>query len=452
MSKLNICLLPAIFGLVATAADVPTAPTYYKTVLPIFQSHCQECHRPGEIGPFSLMSYESSRPWAKSIRQAVLARKMPPWHADDAHSAKMANDRSLTKSEVDALVAWSDGGAPAGDPKDAPAARAFPDGWTIGKPDTVFDLGVDFPVPAKGAVEYTLFLVHTNFKEDRWVSAVEVRPSMRSVVHHIVVHVRPPGSSRWSYLKAGEPYPESIMPREAPTSRPPQTDQSVLTFSPEQDEWLGEYFPGSNGFVANAGQAKLIPAGSDIIFQMHYTPDGKATTDRSKLALIFAKEPPKERIFNVGLNNTSLRIPPGEARHRVDTNIVLPNDVTLSRITPHMHLRGSGFGLEVTYPTGEKETILEVPRFDFNWQMTYALDKARFLPKGTNVHMTAFYDNSPNNKYNPDPMKEIFWGEQSWDEMITGFFDMTIPVTADPAKVLPAPVRKPAPAQTASAN
>ena len=235
--------LVLIFGVASFAADTSPVPTFYKNILPILQDHCQECHRPGEIGPFSLMSYETARPWAKSMRQAVLSRNMPPWHADNAHSARMANDRSLTKSEIDALVAWSDNAAPAGEPKDAPAPRAFPDGWTIGKPDAVFDLGVDFPVPAKGAVEYTLFLVHTNFAEDKWVSALEVRPSVRSVVHHTVVHVRPPGSKRWSYLKVGEPYPESIMPRETPGVRPPQNDQSSLSFTPEQDEWIGEISP-----------------------------------------------------------------------------------------------------------------------------------------------------------------------------------------------------------------
>ncbi len=434
----------------AMAADVTSAPTFHKNVLPILQDHCQECHRPGEIGPFSMMSYQEVRPWAKSIRQAVVSKKMPPWHADDAHSAKMSNDRSLSKDEIEVLTAWADAGAPAGDPKEAPAPRRFPEGWTIGKPDVVLDLGTDFKVPAKGAVEYTLFLAHTNFTEDKWISAVEVRPSVRSVVHHIVVHVRPPGSNHWSYLKVGEPYPESIMPKETPVNRPPQGDQSVLTFTPNQDEWLAEYFPGSNGFVAPPGKAKLIPAGSDIIFQMHYTPDGKETLERSRIGLVFAKEPPTERIFNVGLNNLSLRIPPGESHHRVDTNIVIPNDVTLARITPHMHLRGSGFGLEVTYPSGERESILDVPRFDFNWQMTYVLDKPRLLPKGTKVHMTAYYDNSPNNKYNPDPSKEIYWGEQSWDEMITGFFDMTIPISVDPSKVLPAPVRAAAAPQTAA--
>ena len=441
--------LVLIFGVASFAADTSPVPTFYKNILPILQDHCQECHRPGEIGPFSLMSYETARPWAKSMRQAVLSRNMPPWHADNAHSARMANDRSLTKSEIDALVAWSDNAAPAGEPKDAQAPRAFPDGWTIGKPDAVFDLGVDFPVPAKGAVEYTLFLVHTNFAEDKWVSALEVRPSVRSVVHHTVVHVRPPGSKRWSYLKVGEPYPESIMPRETPGVRPPQNDQSSLSFTPEQDEWIGEYFPGSTGFVAGPGQAKLIRAGSDLIFQMHYTPDGKETTERSKIGLIFAAAPPKERIFNVGLNNLSLRIPPGAPHHRVDTNIVIPNDVTLARITPHMHLRGSGFGLEATYPTGERETLIDVPRFDFNWQMTYSLEKPKLLPRGTKLHMTAFYDNSPNNKYNPDPTKEIFWGEQSWEEMITGFFDLTIPIEVDPSTVLPTPARNSASTQVA---
>jgi len=254
-------------------------------------------------------------------------------------------------------------------------------------------------------------------------------------------------------LKAGEPFPESIMPKDPAAVRPPQSDQGRLSFAPDQDEQLGEYFPGSTGFVANPGQAKLIRAGSDIIFQMHYTPNGKATSDRSQIGLIFAKEPPKERIINVTLGNGTLRIPPGEPHHRVDTNAVIPNDIMLVQITPHMHLRGSGFGLEAAYPSGEHEILLEVPRYDFNWQMSYLLEKPRLLPKGTKLHMTAFFDNSPNNKYNPDPTKEVYWGEQSWDEMIGGFFDMTVPIGVDPSRVLPpALAQRPESAQTASAK
>jgi hypothetical protein len=388
-----------------------------------------------------MMSYESTRPWAKAIRQAIIAKKMPPWHADDAHSLKMGNDRSLSESEIQTLVAWADSGAPAGDPKDAPKPRAFPDGWRIGTPDAVFDLGTDFHVPAKGTVEYTLFLVHTNFTEDKWVSAIEVRPSFRSIVHHAVVHVRAPGSTRWSYLKVGEPTPESIMPREALVVRLPQNDRGNLSFDPSQDEWIAEYFPGNAGFVASEGQAKLIPAGADIIFQMHYTPDGTERVDRTKIGFVFAKNPPKERVFDVGLNNNSLRIPPGAAHHRVDTYVTLPRELRLVAITPHMHLRGSGFALEATYPTGETQSIVDVPHYDFHWQMLYSLAEPLLLPSGTKLHMTAYFDNSPNNPNNPDPAKEIFWGEQSWDEMITGFMDFAIPVTLDPSKVLPPPVR-----------
>ena len=429
-------LSSALFG-----APPSQTPTFYKDALPVLQSHCQECHRPGEIGPFSLMSYESTRPWAKSIKQAVLSRKMPPWHADDAHSVKMGNDRSLNESEIQTLVAWADSEAAAGDPKDAPKPRVFSEGWRMGTPDAVLDLGTDFHVPAKGAVEYTLFLVHTNFTEDKWVSGIEIRPGVRSVVHHIVVHVRPPGSTRWSYLKVGEPLPESIMPKQAPAVREPQNDRGFLAFSPDQDEWLAEYFPGSAAFLARPKEAKLIPAGSDLIFQMHYTPDGTERTDRTKIGLLFSKRPPKERIFNVGLNNTSLEIPPGDPHHRVDTFVTLPSELKLVAITPHMHFRGSGFALEATYPSGETENLVDVPHYDFNWQMTYTLAEPRVLLKGTKLHMTAYYDNSPNNKYNPDPTKEIYWGEQSWEEMITGFMDFAIPVTADPSKVLPPPAR-----------
>lgn len=231
------------------------------------------------------------------------------------------------------------------------------------------------------------------------------------------------------------------MPKEAPTVRQPQNDRGLLAFTPDQDEWLAEYFPGSAAFAAGPHQAKLIPAGSDLIFQMHYTPDGTERTDRTKIGLIFAKEPPKERVFNVGLNNMSLRIPPGDPHHRVDTYVTLPNELKLIAITPHMHFRGSGFQLEATYPSGETESIVDVPHYYFNWQMDYRLAQPRLLPKGTKLHMINYFDNSSNNKFNPDPTKEVYWGEQSWEEMITGFMDFAIPVGADPSKVLPPPVR-----------
>ena len=422
------------------AAGVAAAatPTYQKDIAPILQKHCQECHRPGEIAPMSLMSYKDSRPWAKSIRQAVLVKKMPPWSADP-HYGKFSNDRSLTQSEIDTLAAWADGGAPEGNPNDAPAPVQFAEGWTIGKPDLVLDMGADYKVPASGTIAYTNFVVHTGFTEDKWVKEVEVRPGNTSVVHHIVLYARPKGSSYDADAKPGEPFVGSSQPPQK--NRPPQSDIGQLTglfAAPGAGpvEMIGLYLPGGTVYKTGQGQARLIPAGSDLIFSMHYTANGKESLDRSKVGINFAKEPPKERVVNAYVVNQTLRIPPGEPNHRVDARLTLQQEAKLQTLIPHMHLRGKGFEFEVTYPTGETETLLKVPRYDFNWQIAYELAKPITLPKGTLIHMTVFYDNSPNNPANPDPTNEVFWGDQSWEEMATGFVDLAIPAEMDPIRLV----------------
>lgn len=425
-------------ALVAGLAAAET-PTYYKDVVPVLQTHCQECHRPGEVAPMSLMSYKDSRPWAKAIRQAVLSKKMPPWSADP-HYGKFSNDRSLKQSEIDTLTAWADTGAPEGNPGDAPAPVQFSDGWTIGKPDLVLDMGADFKVPARGTIPYANFVVHTGFTEDRWVKEVEVRPGNTALVHHIVLYARPKGSDFDADAKPGEPFVEKERPPQQ--NRPPQNDIGHLIgiFAAPGGgavEEIGLYLPGGTVYKTGPGQARLIPAGSDIIFSIHYATNGNEGFDRSKVGIIFAKEPPQERVVNAMDVNMSLRIPPGDPNHRVDARLTLQQDATLQTIIPHMHFRGKGFEFEVTYPTGETETLLKVPKYDFNWQIAYELANPIKLPKGTLIHMTAFYDNSPNNPANPDATKEVFWGEQTWEEMVTGFVDLAIPVGMDPTKLVP---------------
>lgn len=409
--------------------------TFTKDVLPVLQKHCQECHRSGEIGPMPLLSYEEARPWAKSIKEAVLSRRMPPWFAD-SHSGKFSNDRSLTQAEINTLVAWADGGAPEGDRKDAPAPRTFTEGWQIGKPDLVLDTGVDFKIPATGTVQYTHFVVPTGFTEDKWIQDIEVRPGARAQVHHVVLYARPKGSR---FVAAAKPGVGFVSPNagEAPGRRPPQSDQATLYgINGGTYEMVGVYVPGGLPYRTQPDQARLIPAGADLIFQMHYTTNGKESVDRTKVGIVFAKSVPKERVINTFVMNETLRIPPKAANHRVDGKVTLQRDSTLLSLFPHMHLRGKAFEYTAKLPSGETRTLLTVPRYDFNWQLTYDLAEPIRLPAGTEITATAYYDNSANNKFNPDPSKEVFWGDQSWEEMLAGFVDLAIPVGMNPVELV----------------
>ena len=418
----------------APAQDV----TFHKDVEPILQARCQGCHRPGEAAPMSLLTYQEARPWAKAIREAVLVRKMPPWFADPAHG-KFANDRRMPQAEIDQIVAWADSGAKEGNPKDAPKPRTFTEGWVMGKPDAVVALPMDFPVPASGTVEYTYFVVPSGFTEDKWVQNVEVRAGNSKVVHHIVVEVRPPGVQFLADAKYGEPF----VPQRKPKPHKPDTGQGLLEV--DTIEVAGVYVPGGLPYYLEPGKARLVPAGSDLIFQMHYTTNGKAATDRSRVGFQFAKQPPVERVVNTLVTNRNLRIPAGAADHAVLAKVTLQNDSTLLAMFPHMHVRGKAFEYRATYPNGESETLLSVPRYDFNWQLTYYLQQPKVLPKGTVLECVARYDNSPNNPFNPDPKNEIYWGDQTWDEMLAGFVDLAMPVKTDPMSLVP-PKAKPAPA------
>jgi Copper type II ascorbate-dependent monooxygenase, C-terminal domain len=424
-----------VLAAVTAGLSFAQTSTYYQDVAPILERHCQECHRPGEIGPMPLLTYTDARPWAKAIKEAVISRRMPPWHADP-HYGKFSNDRSLTDAEIKTLVAWADSGAPQGNAKDAPTPREFTEGWQIGKPDLILDTGVDFKVPAQGTVEYTYFVVPTGFTEDRWVKEIEVRPGNKAVVHHVVLYARPQGSRFIGEAKPGEAY---VPPNagQAPRQRPPQSDRAQLYgINGGAYEMAAVYVPGGIAYRTLPGQARLIPAGADLVFQMHYTANGKEAVDRSKVGIVFAKEPPKERVVNTFIMNQTLRIPPGEANHRVDGKVTLQQPATLLSLFPHMHLRGKAFEYTATLPNGETKTLLKVPQYNFNWQLTYYLDQPIALPAGTQLTATAYYDNSANNKYNPDPTKEVFWGDQSWEEMLAGFVDLAIPVDMNPVDLV----------------
>ena len=395
-----------------SAAPVPT-PTFDKDVLPIIQKRCQDCHRPGEAAPMALMNYQDARPWAKAIRQAVITKKMPPWFADPK-VGHFSNDRSLTQEEIDTIVAWVDNGVKEGDPKDAPAARTFVEGWNIGKPDLVLQMPAAFQIPPSGTIEYQYVVIPTGLTEDTWISKVEVRPEARAQMHHVIVYVREPGSKWLEDAKPG------------------------VVFVPAKGSGggglngLGGYVPG--GAFAPPGtphRATLLKAGSDLVFQLHYTTNGKPATDRTRVGLIFTKNPPTEKVISTAAAQFRLSIPPGDSNYKVEAVNVIQQDCDLISMMPHAHLRGKAFEYRIVKPDGESETVLSVPRYDFNWQLTYFPSKPIHLPKGTKIEVTAWYDNSPNNPYNPDPSKEVHWGEQTWEEMMIGYFCI---VVTDPQK------------------
>jgi len=422
--------LLALAGSYLSAASKP--PTFYKDVLPILQSRCQSCHRPGEAAPMSFLTYKDARPWAASIREAVVSRKMPPWGADPAHG-KFLNDRRLLSSEIDTIVNWTKSGALAGDPADAPETPAWAEGWTIGKPDLILDVGYDFTVPAKGDIPYTNFIVRTGFTEDKWIEKIEVRPSNRSVVHHVVVRSRPPNANFLEEARPGIPYAPPVKPPNAQTI---QTDSGESALGEKGVEIVGIYVPGGIAYETRKGQARLIRAGSDLIFSMHYTTNGKEAVDRTRVGIVFATTPPKERVVHSEIANRSLRIPPGAANHRVAARLVVQEPVRIQSLFPHMHLRGKAMQIRAIYPTGEDQILLSVPNYEFNWQLTYALAEPVTLPKGTEVEVTGWFDNSRNNKWNPDPTSEVFWGQQTWEEMMIGFVDLAIPISLPPDRIL----------------
>ena len=409
-----------LFGLLATPGLMfGGGPTFSKDVLPILQEKCQGCHRPGEIGPMPLATFEQARPWAKAIKADTIARKMPPWFADP-HYGKFANDRSLTEAEIKTISAWVDGGSPKGNPADAPPAKKWVEGWNIPTPDVVIDLPVKTRVPAKGEVEYQYILAQPNFKEDVWVQMVEVRPTAPSVVHHAVVFIREPGS-KWlrGEIEAGKAW---VAPPNRRASETFGGNSEVLTI----------YTPGMVPDVWQPGVAKKIPAGSELIFQMHYTANGKETVDKTKIGLVFAKEPPTERVITSAAVNTMFAIPPGDGNFRVDGK-AQPHGHPGKLISffPHMHLRGKAFEYRLIQPSGEVETLLRVPRYDFNWQLSYKAEKPIALVPGSRIEATAWFDNSANNPANPDPKATVRWGEQSWEEMMIGFYDIAVDVKYD---------------------
>jgi hypothetical protein len=405
-------------------------PTFHRDIQPILQRHCQGCHHPGDIAPMSLLTYAEARPWAKAIRAAVLEKKMPPWFADSAHGEYL-NNPSLSKSEIETLSVWAQSGAAAGDPKDAPAPLDFPDGWRIGKPDAIIEIPKAFQVPAKGAVPYQYISVPTGFTEDKWVTAVEIRPSNRRVVHHVNASAVRPSADGATARPTGEFFTSDAEQKLIKSGK--ELPQFVAGAA---SDLLETYVPGVVHPVYTPGQAKLIKAHSTITFQLHYTTTGKPEEDRTRIGLIFAKEPPTVRIKSILLYNRNFVIPAGAANYPVEARAELLRDVRLVSILPHMHLRGKDFEVRAIYPEGGTETLLRVSKYDFNWQINYYLANPKLLPKGTVLECLAHYDNSVNNASNPDPRADVRYGDQTWEEMLNGFMEIAMEPTSETPEIL----------------
>ena len=385
----------------ATATGTPV--TYHRDVARILQQNCAQCHRDNGIAPFALDDIASVTDRAKTIRRVIEDRAMPPWSAAPIAEGKAnpwANDHSLSARDKADLLAWigSKDRAP-GNPADAPAPLKFSSEWSIGKPDLIVQLTQPFSIKAEGFMPYQVAKVETTLADDKWVQAYEIMPTAREVVHHVIVQVHDKGAR---IKRGGE----------------------------EGDGgYWGAYVPGNSGRTYPEGFARKLPAGATISFQIHYTPNGKATQDQLRMGLVFAKEPPRFAMHTAAVANHRLSIPPGEANHVEVHTQTVPCDMPVTALLAHMHVRGKAFKFDITFPDGKSETLLDIPRYDFNWQLRYELKEPRILPRGSTVKTTAIFDNSPGNKANPDPTKTVRWGQQTYDEMMIGYLEYFTPVT-----------------------
>jgi Copper type II ascorbate-dependent monooxygenase, C-terminal domain len=395
------------------------SPTFYRNILPILQDHCQTCHREGEIAPMPFMTFTQTRPWAMAIKQAAQSKQMPPWFADPRYG-KFSNDPSLTAQQIATITGWADAGAPPGSPKDAPPLRDWAKGWNIPQPDKIVQMPQPVSLPATGDLEYTYEIVPTGFTKDKWVQMSEIRPSSREHVHHAVVYIRPPNSTWLRNAPVGVPFtPSSFSDPEERAEAHATTSDMLLVYAPgsEPDRWPD-------------GTAKFVPPGSDLVFQMHYTTNGHAGTDQTSIGLVFAKQHPKQRVLTLQLTNHTFVIPPRTDDYRVEVSGTLPNDATLLSLFPHMHLRGKRFEYNILHSDGTVETLLRV-NYDFHWQLSYRLAEPRLLKAGTRLQAVAWYDNSDENRHNPDPNQTVTWGGQTYEEMMVGFFDVAVPANVD---------------------
>jgi mono/diheme cytochrome c family protein len=386
--------LPVALPAPSIADDASSVTVNYaKDIAPILNTNCVECHRPGQIGPMSLQNFKEVRPWAKSIRTSVQAKTMPPWFASEADRGKFKEERGLTEQQIALISDWVDQGARMGNPADLPEPPVFADGgWTIGEPDQIFTMTEPFKVKDEIVDYYHHTMIPANFDEDRWVKAIEIHPDARSVVHHILVFTMPPGAD--------------------PTNVEANMDL------------LAGYGPGTNADVFAPGYGKKIPAGNNIVFQVHYHKEagpGTSVFDQSSMGVIYADEAPKHPVTRAWILNPQIDLKPGDSDYELKSTFRFIDNGQILSLTPHMHLRGTAARFVAEYPDGTSETLLDVPRYDFNWQVMYHLKEPIDIPRGTKVHFYAEYDNSADNPYNPDPTRHIHWGDASTDEMMIGY-------------------------------
>jgi hypothetical protein len=397
-------------------------PLFYQDVLPILERRCQSCHRSGEAAPMALLTYEQARPYARAIRAAVLSHTMPPWFAN-SDPGEFANDPRLTPAEIETLVNWAAAGAPPGRP--VPPSRNWPDGWRIPPPQAVYSMPAAFSVPATGEVEYQHVIVPTGFSTDRWVTAIEIRPQSRAHVHHAVVFVRPP-RSQWLRSQ-----PPGVL-----FTAKGQALQGLSTL----DEVIAAYLPGADPHHLPPGHAKLIPAGSDLIFQIHYTTNGRPATDQTRLGLVFASDRPRIRHYSLSIAQGDFTIPPLARAHPVQAGFVVNTQTEIYALAPHMHLRGKSMRVTAIEPGDSAERLLlDVPKYDFYWQLVYRPAKPIPILRGTRLIIDAVFDNSPANPRNPDPRASVRWGEQSREEMAVCFVDFLLPLPISPNELFRAP-------------
>jgi thiol-disulfide isomerase/thioredoxin len=382
----------------ALAPDPVAKITYYGKVAGILNKNCVSCHYPGGTTPFRLDRLEDARDRAPMIKYAVENRIMPPWFAakETPSHGGWRNDRSLSSDEIAALVAWADNGTPAGDAKSAPAKPAFPTGgWEAGKPDQIFRIPQPITIKAEGTMAYQNVRVDVNLPEDKWVQGVEIRPTARQVVHHVLIFAVPHGERR-----------------------------KVVG---ESDGFLAGYVPGNTWTTYDPGFAKRLPKGHDLIFQIHYTPNGTETKDQCELGLRYVKTAPKYEIRTFGLENFNIQIPPNDPNYKSVATFIVPVDAKIISFMPHMHVRGKAAKYELIDAEGKSQVLLDVPRYDFNWQLSYVPKKEINVTKGSKLRYTAWYDNSKNNPANPNPNATVFFGPQTFDEMMLGYLDYYVP-------------------------